>query len=63
MALDIRGYTIIKVVQAAHHQGTCWGLQCSCLSVMSGTWILFRSPGIWDEFDLDCKLGEGDQFF
>ena len=58
MALSIRDSTIIKVVQAAHHQGnvtygTCWGMQCSCLSVMSGTWILFRSPGIWDEFDLD----------
>ena len=30
---------------------------------MSLTWILFRYPGLWDKFDIDCILGKGDQLF
>ena len=29
------------------------------MSLMSVTWSLFRSPGLWDKFDLDCLLGKG----
>ena len=28
---------------------------------MSVTYTLFRSPGMWDKFDLDCILGKGSQ--
>ena len=30
---------------------------------MSVSWILFKSPGIWDKFELDCILARGDQLF
>ena len=68
MALSIRDYTIIKVVQATHNQGDVRyginrGIQCSCMSLMPITWILFISPGLWDKFDLDSILAKGDQFF
>ena len=61
-----KGYTIIKVVQATHHQvdarfGTSSGINYSFMSLISVTWILFRSPGMWDTFDLDCVLGKVDQ--
>ena len=66
MVLTIRDYTIIKVVQATHHQGdvrydSSRGIQCSCMSLMSITWTLFRSPGLWDKFD--SILGKGDHLF
>ena len=68
MALSIRNYTIIKVVQVTHQQDnfkyvTSWGIKCSCMSLISVTWTLFRSAGLWDKFDLDCMLGKWDQFF
>ena len=68
MALSVRDYTIIKVVQATHHQGNVKygisrGIQYSCMSLMSINWILFRSPGLWDKFDFDWILGKGDQLF
>ena len=68
MALRVRNYTFIKVVQATHHQGdvrygTSSGIHCSCMPLISVTWALFRSPGMWDTFDLDCVLGKGGQLF
>ena len=33
------------------------------MSLISLSWILFKSPGLWDKFDLDCILGKGDQLF
>ena len=68
MALSVRDYTIIKVVQATHHQGNVKygisrGIQYSCMSLMSINWTLFRSPGLWDKFDFDWILGKGDQLF
>ena len=33
------------------------------MSLMSSTWVLFRSPGLWDKLDLDSLLGKGDQLF
>ena len=66
MALSIRDCTIIKVVQATHHQGdirfgASRGIQCWCKSLISGSWTLSKSPGLWDKFDLDFILGKGDQ--
>ena len=75
MELSIRDYTIIKVVQATHHQGDIkygistgrygisTGIQCSCMSLVSLRWTLFKSPALWDKFDLDWILGKGDQLF
>ena len=68
MTLRIRNYTIIKVVQATHHQsdvryGIYRGIKCSCLSHMSITWTMFKSPGKWDKFDLNCILCGGDLLF
>ena len=33
------------------------------MSLMSITWILFRSPRMWDKSDLDCILGKEGQLF
>ena len=33
------------------------------MSLMSVTWTLFRSPGMWDKSDLYSILGKGDQLF
>ena len=67
MTLSIRDYTIIKVVQATHHQdddryGPPRGIQCSYMFLMSVSWTLFKSPGLLDKFDTDSILGKGDQF-
>ena len=64
MALSIWDYTIIKEAQATHHQGdvrysTLGGIKCSRMCLMSVTWTLFKSPGIWDYFDLDSIVVKG----
>ena len=66
MSLTIRNHTIIKVVQVSHHHGdvrygASSGIQCSCMSLISVSWTLFKSPGLLNKFDLDCILGKGDQ--
>ena len=33
------------------------------MSPMSITWTLLKFSGIWDKFDLDCIICEGDQLF
>ena len=58
----------MKVVQATQHQGDIRygmssGIQCSCMSLMSVCWTLFKSVSIWDSFDLDCILQKGDFLF
>ena len=59
--ISIKDYTIIKVVQATHHQGDVrYG---SLDMVMPVTWTLFRSLGMWDKYDLDCTLAKMDQLF
>ena len=68
MALNIRDYTIIKVVQSTHHQGDLRygisrGIQCSSMSLMYVTWTMFKSAGIWNKYDLDYILSEGNQLF
>ena len=68
MALIIRDFTIARKVQATHQQGNvrCSAfrvIQCSCVSLISISWALFKSPGLWDKIDLDYILGEGDQLF
>ena len=68
MALNIRDYTIIKGVQSTHHQGDLRygisrGIQCSRMSLMYVTWTMFKSAGIWDKYDLDYILSEGNQLF
>ena len=59
IALSIRNYTIIKVVQVIHNQGdvrygTPMGIQC---------WALIRSPGLWNKLDLEGILSKGSYFF
>ena len=39
------------------------GMQCSCMSLMSVCWTLFKLVSIWDSFDLDCILQKGDFLF
>ena len=68
MALILRDYTSIKVVQATYHQvnviyGASYGIKCSCMSLVSVSWALFRSSGLCDAFDLDCILSKVDQLF
>ena len=68
MSLSIRDYTIIKVVQASHYQGdvkygASRGIQCSCILLISVCWTLFKSADLWNNFDLDCVLGKGNQLF
>ena len=38
-------------------------MQCSCMSLMSVCWTLFKFVSIWDSFDLDCILQKGDFLF
>lgn len=33
------------------------------MSLISVTWTLFRSSGMWVKFDLDWKLGKRDPLF
>ena len=68
MSLSIRDYAIMKVVQASHHQGdvrygASISMQCLCTSIISVSLTLFKLPGLWSEFDLDCILGKEDQLF
>ena len=67
MELSMRDYTIIKVVQDTHHQGDVrYGtarVYSACMSLISLSWTLFQSPGLWGKFDLDCILSKGDQLF
>lgn len=48
-ALSIRDYTIIEAVQATYHQSdikysTSRSIQCSCMSLISVSLMLFESP-------------------
>ena len=68
MALSIIDCAIIKVVQANHHQGdsrygTSRDIHCSCMSLISVRWTLFRCPDQCDKLDLNSILGKWDQFF
>ena len=67
MELSMRDYTIIKEVQDTHHQGDVrYGtarVYRACMSLISLSWTLFESPGLWYKFDLDCILSKGDQLF
>ena len=68
MALRFRDYTIIKLVQETQYRGdvrygASLGIQCSCMSLVSVIWTLFKSPGLWDKYDLDSILDKGDQLF
>ena len=57
---------IINVAQATHHEGDTGmsrDIQCSCMSIMSVCWTLFKSKSIWDSFDLSCILQKGDLLF
>ena len=68
MALSNFGTRILRVVQTTHHlgdirYGMSRGIQCSCMSLMSVYWTLFKSVSIWDSFDLDCILQKGDLLF
>lgn len=51
------------VAWAIHHQddvtyGISSGFQCSCMSLVSVSWTLLRSRGLWDAFDLDYILNK-----
>ena len=68
MALRFRDYAIIKLVQETHYRGDVrygvpLGIQCSCMSLVSVIWTLFKSPGLWDKYDLDSILDKGNQLF
>ena len=43
--------------------GTSRGIQCSCMSPISVSWTLFKSPGLWNKLHLDCILSKVDQLF
>ena len=67
MALSIRDYKFIKEVEAIHHQGHVRNDKsrvtlCSCISLMSVTWPLFRFLNLRDKFDLDCIIGKIDWY-
>ena len=68
MALSNFDTRIMKVVQVTNHQGDVRyrmlrGIQCSCMSLMSVCWTLYKSASIWDSFDLDCILRKRDLWF
>ena len=58
----------MKVVQVTHHHGDfrygmSRGVQCSCISLMSVCWTLFKSTGILDFLEFDCILQKVDLLF
>ena len=58
-------YSILKVVQASHHQGdnrygNTAGNQCSCNSLFAIVWSFLRNVALWNTFDLDHILLNGD---
>ena len=64
----IGNFTIFKVVQASQHQanvcsGVCWGIQCSCMPIVSINWTLFKLPNFPDLADLDSILVKGSELF
>ena len=68
MALGNFDTRILKIIQATHHQGDIKygmlrGIQCSCMSLMSVCWTLFKSESISDSFDLDYILQKEDLLF
>ena len=68
MALINFDARIMKVFQATHQQGDIRygmlrGIRCSCMSLMSVCWKLFKTLSIWDSFDLDFILQKGDLLF
>ena len=68
MALSIRDYTIIKVIQVTHHQGDvrfCRSrvIQWSFVSLISVSWTFVKYLGLWNKFDLDYILRRGYQMF
>ena len=59
---------IMKVLQATHHQwdigyAMSRGIQCSCMSLLSVWWILFKYVNVWDSFDSYCISQKGDLLF
>ena len=58
MSLSIKDYILIKVVQVSHQR---WGvryvvskgIKCSYMSLLAVSLTLFKSPGLWNKFDLD----------
>ena len=55
-------------IQGTHHEsdiryGMSRGIQCSCMSLMSVCWTLFKSVRVWDSFDLGCILQKADLLF
>ena len=65
MALSIRDDSIIKVVQNIRHQGDVrqGTFKCSCMCLSPVNQTFFKSPRLWNKFDLDWILGNGDQLF
>ena len=66
--LSISDSTIIKLVQAIYYQGNVWYgtsrcMQWSCMSLISASSALFRSPGQWNKLDLGGLLGKADHSF
>ena len=61
--------SIAKIVRASHHQGDSRygissGMQCSCMSLMSICWTMFKKlVARWDMFELDSILENGDKLF
>ena len=58
----------MKAVQATHHQGdtrysVSSGSHCSCMSRISVSWTLFKSPGRGNKFLLDSILTKGNQLY
>ena len=56
---------LADVVQATHHQvdircGATPGIQCSCISLMSICWRIFKTIARLDSDDLDRILQNGD---
>lgn len=60
--------TLRQVVQTTQHQGnvrygTSRDIQSPCKSLLKVSWVLLRSPRIWDKFNLACILDKWDQSF
>ena len=64
----IGNFKILMVVQVSHHRADAWycvslGMQCSCISLTSINWTLFKLPQFWHLINLDSVLQKWGELF
>ena len=64
----IKKHQITEVLKASHHQanaryGETAGIQCACMTLMAICLTIFKDVHVWESYDLDYILEQGDRIF